>query len=109
LLGYRHEKDGDFHLVLQDPNSDATIIAEIPDPACVDDTDLADKLTSFRQALVDQFGAPGKKTVRLDDPPTITIRGVGFFDIHHSTDQDGVAPNNFELHPVLGLALSNRE
>jgi hypothetical protein len=107
LLGYRHEKDGDFHLVLQDPNSDATIIAEIPDPACVDDSDLADQLTSFRESLVAKFGSPGKKTVRLDDPPTIVIRGVGFFDIKHSTDQDGVAPNNFELHPVLGLSLGS--
>jgi hypothetical protein len=107
LLGYRKEKDGDFHLVLQDPDSNATIIAEIPDPACVDDSDLADKLTSFRQALIDQFGSPGKKTIRLDDPPTIVIRGVGFFDIKHPSEQGGVAPNNFELHPVWGLSFGS--
>jgi hypothetical protein len=87
LLGYLKKKDGDLHLVPQDRNSDATIIAEIPDPACEDDSDLADKLTSFRQSLIDQFCSPGKKTIRLEDPPTIVIRRVGFFDIKHPSEQ----------------------
>jgi divalent metal cation (Fe/Co/Zn/Cd) transporter len=30
-----------------------------------------------------------------------TITGVGFFDYHHS--QTGVAPNEIELHPVIGF------
>jgi hypothetical protein len=106
LLGYRKEGDGDFHLVLQDPNDqNATMIAEIPDPQCVNDPTLASHLDKFRQALVARFGAPGKKTKRLAHPARITLRGIGFFDIAHATEQDGKAPNNIELHPVIGMSL----
>lgn len=107
LLGYRKEEDGDFHLVLQDLNSDSTMIAEIPDPQCIQDQGLSAKADQFRQALVRKFGAPGKKTKRFAQPTKITLRGIGFFDIVHPTEQDGAAPNNLELHPVLGLALGS--
>jgi hypothetical protein len=30
-----------------------------------------------------------------------TIKGVGFFDLVHSSKQHGVADNDAELHPVL--------
>jgi len=106
LLGYRKETDGDFHLVLKDLSSDATMIAEIPDPQCIKDSALSAKADQFRQALVSKFGAPGKKTKRFTHPAKITLRGIGFFDIVHPTEQDGAAPNNLELHPVLGIALS---
>jgi hypothetical protein len=106
LLGYRKESDGDFHLVLQDPNNaNATMIAEIPDPLCVQDQTLATHVGSFRQRLVAKFGAPGKKTKRLPHPVPITLRGIGFFDVDHGTEQDGKAPNNLELHPVIGMSL----
>jgi hypothetical protein len=107
LLGYRKESDGDFHLVLQDPNdANATMIAEIPDPQCVQDSTLATQLGNFRQQLVAKFGAPGKKTKRLPNPVPITLRGIGFFDVDHGTEQDGKAPNNLELHPVIGMSLT---
>jgi hypothetical protein len=108
LLGYRKESDGDFHLVLQDQNdANATMIAEIPDPQCVQDQTLATHLGNFRKKLVTRFGAPGKKTKRLPHPVPITIRGIGFFDVDHGTEQDGKAPNNLELHPVIGMSLSH--
>ena len=106
LLGYRKEQDGDFHLVLKDPKSDATMIAEIPDPRCITDPTLSKHADSFRKALVAKFGTPGKKTKRFPTPARIVVRGIGFFDIKHPTEQDGAAPNNLEIHPVLGLSLS---
>ena len=30
--------------------------------------------------------------------------GIGFFDVDHGTEQDGKAPNNLELHPVIGMS-----
>jgi len=31
------------------------------------------------------------------------ITGAGFVDVVHSTPQNGVAPNDIELHPVLSF------
>jgi len=108
LLGYRKEADGDFHLVLQDPDdTNATMIAEIADPQCVQDQTLATQVGNFRQRLVAKFGAPGKRTKRLPHPVPITLRGIGFFDVEHGTEQDGKAPNNLELHPVIGMSISH--
>ena len=93
-------------MVFQDPSDqNATMIAEIPDPQCVNDSKLATHLDNFRQALVARFGAPGKNTKRLAHPARITLRGIGFFDIEHATEQDGKAPNSIELHPVIGMSL----
>jgi hypothetical protein len=71
----------------------------------VNDAKLATHLDNFRQALVARFGTPGKKTKRLAHPAKITLHGIGFFDIEHATEQDGKAPNNIELHPVIGRSL----
>ena len=93
--------------VLQDPDdANATMIAEIPDPQCVEDQTLATHVGNFRQRLVAKFGAPGKNTKRLPRPVPITLRGIGFFDVDHGTEQDGRAPNNLELHPVIGISLN---
>ena len=109
LLGYRLEADEDFHLVLADPgDATKTMIAELPAPNCVQDSAFAKQLQNMRNALVQRFGAPGQRTKRLPRPVPITLRGVGFFDVRHPTPQDGVAPNGFELHPVLGMALGGQ-
>jgi hypothetical protein len=49
LLGFHHEQDEDFHLVLADPdNPDHLMIAEIPAPNCVNDNRLAKVLQDMR-------------------------------------------------------------
>ena len=104
LVGYRIEADGDYHLVLRDPQSGATLIGEIPMPSCV--TTRGARYAALR-AEVDRIGH--HRATRywwwLDyhgaTPPTVTISGVGFFDRIHQ--QDGVARNGVELHPVLGV------
>jgi hypothetical protein len=105
LVGYRIEEDGDYHLVLRDPHSGSSMIGEIPAPYCV--ASRADQYRALR-AAVDRIGHhhATRRWWWLDyhgaTPPTITISGVGFFDRIH--DQDGVAPNGVELHPVLGIS-----
>jgi hypothetical protein len=107
LLGYRHEDDEDFHLVLAEPdNPGKTMIAEIPASDCVGNEAFRARLQKMRDAMVARFGAPGAHTKRLPHPVPVTLRGIGFFDIKHPTPQDGVAPNGIEIHPVLGLSLS---
>jgi hypothetical protein len=116
LVGYKHEQDGDYHLVLQDANGD-TMIAEIPDPADAAGSTFLDLITAARQVFSQKFGvqlealdaiaesAPvGSAPMIIQVSFPVTITGVGFFDFIHG--QAGVAPNGIELHPVVGIDFS---
>ena len=118
LTGYKHESDGDYHLVIADAESN-TMIAEIPDPtALAPGSFFAAQITAARQAFDAQFGlheaapapvpaaapefaaaAAAPALVRVAE--SVTLRGLGFFDFAHG--QDGVAPNAIELHPVISI------
>jgi hypothetical protein len=83
------EHDGDWHLVLEDPDAPGrTIIGEIPDSACALGSVHAAGFAAVRRNL----RAAPKRAV-------IEVEGIGFFDYLHG--QRGVAPNGFELHPIL--------
>jgi hypothetical protein len=94
------ENDGDDHLVLFGrTNQRVSIIAEIPSPECDG---------ACRSGFAEQFGAARAallEGVRRPNPgdlsPVVRVTGVGFFDFKHG--QTGVAPNGFELHPVLSI------
>lgn len=117
LVGYKHETDGDYHLVLSD-SSGNTMIAEIPDPADVDPgSTFVGAITAARQAFSDQFGVQLRAldAMAAAEPDTsapmivqvsvpVTVTGIGFFDFVHG--QAGVAPNGVELHPVLAIDFS---
>jgi hypothetical protein len=99
LLRFKKENDGDYHLVLSDGTR--TMIAEIPDPACVS---AASPLSAAISAARGQFNAKYSNIPTLsfaDSGETATLSGVGFFDFKHS--QNGVAPNAIELHPVTAI------
>lgn len=124
LVGAKVETDSDVHLVIADPtDSLATMIAEFPDPGCIEATDpgLVAQMTEARQAVlqvspsvVRLMAAGGPIPAEAIDARTgkprlqpltgtAQISGVGFFDRLHG--QDGVAPNVIELHPVLTFTL----
>lgn len=98
LTQYKLEADSDYHLVISEANGQ-TMIAEIPDPACVGvgSPFMADIQTA-RQVFDNRYAATG--TFQATDIP-VCLTGVGFFDFVHG--QTGVAPNGIELHPVIGL------
>ncbi|MGH8460576.1 MAG: PPC domain-containing protein [Stenotrophobium sp.] len=98
LTKYKLESDSDYHLVIQDANGN-TMIAEIPDPACVGaSSPFTSGIQSARQVFDNKYSASGSfKTVSIP----VCLTGVGFFDFQHG--QTGVAPNAIELHPVLGI------
>ena len=122
LTGYKHESDGDYHLVIADAESN-TMIAEIPDPtALAPGSFFADQITAARQAFDNQFGlkltaaaqpaaaqpaaspefaAAAVAPALIPASESVTIQGLGFFDFAHG--QDGVAPNAIELHPVTSI------
>jgi hypothetical protein len=100
--GDKQEADSDFHIVLADPkDARTTLIAEIPSGVCTA-AKRAKFFNDLRAQFGKDFGKPAKgKLRRLAQPVPACITGVGFFDFLHG--QDGVAPNGFELHPVLSI------
>ena len=99
LYQYKLETDSDYHLVLQDA-AGSTMIAEIPDPACVGATSpFAGAITAARAAFDARLSATSTfQTAGLQ----VQVSGVGFFDFLHG--QTGVAPNGIELHSVLSIS-----
>lgn len=84
--------DGDFHVVIADPEFPNTrMIVEIPDPREGRGTRLSALFRSAR-GIVRERGAKGR---------LMRVTGVGFFDYTHW--QPGAASNGFELHPVLSV------
>ena len=90
------EDDGDWHLVLEDPDHPGrTIIGEIPDSACALGSVYAGRFAAARRDL---RAAPRFALIDVD--------GIGFFDYVHG--QHGVAPNGIELHPILAARIVGR-
>jgi hypothetical protein len=100
LLEFKFEVDDDIHLVIADPHTGGTMIAELPDPICTHGAlrGTRTRMQKARVALVTSCGFPPNGSYRAIHG-TATIDGVGFFDRIHG--QAGVAPNGIELHPVL--------
>jgi hypothetical protein len=82
------EDDGDLHLVLDDGLGN-TMIAEAPNATCDRDA------TTVRRNQMAEARAAVKVCGNAE------IKGVAFFDFFHN--QTGVAPNEIELHPILGF------
>src|SRR5438309_2312672 len=83
------------NLVLAGSTSQATMIAEIPDPACVAShmSAVTNAIKKARAYFNQTFGVPGAAPhfTKIPGTPTITVTGVLFFDVLHG--QHGVAPN----------------
>lgn len=101
LLAFKEEADGDIHLIISD-NID-TMIAEIPDPECVSvkNTSRYEQFRKLRNDIYKNIGIPGKNYTFFKKGIKISLTGVGFFDSYHK--QAGMARNQREIHPVLGL------
>jgi hypothetical protein len=98
LVEYKLETDSDYHLVIQDASGN-TMIAEIPDPACVSSSSPFSNLIQSARA---QFDAKYSATTSFQTANIpVQITGVGMFDFLHG--QTGVAPNGIEVHPVLDI------
>ena len=95
---FKLESDSDYHLVLDDGNGN-TLIAEIPDPSCVDSSSpLLSAITSARSTFDARYTAT--TSFQTVDVP-VTVTGIGFFDYLHG--QTGVAPNGIELHAITNI------
>jgi hypothetical protein len=103
LVVFKVEDDSDIHLVLADPHSGGTMIAEFPASFCIGAAAPAvdkAKMKAARAAILRCGAAPRDSFAPLAG--LVTITGVGFWDFEHG--QRGVAPNAIELHPVLTIS-----
>ena len=103
LIKYKVEADKDWHLLVQDLETNEQMVVEIPDPQCdeVKGNPRFNKLALIRKRLVARVG-PVKTGFRK--PPANTrlrITGVGFFD----KPNHPVGFKGRELHPVIDLAI----
>jgi hypothetical protein len=101
LVEFKEEADSDFHLVIHGA-SGQSMIAEIPDPACMDGSPVRAQVAAARSGFVQRFG-PASATKWTPANVPITITGVLFFDVIHG--QTGVAPNGVEVHPIISVNL----
>lgn len=99
LVGWKKEKDRDFHIVIADPNdSSATMIAEPPDSACSASA-KAELFGKVRASFVKCFGNPTPRFQKFTEKMLVDLDGVFYYDPIHG--QTGVSPNGGELHPLL--------
>lgn len=99
LTGYSLEVDSDYHLVLSAGGK--TMIAEIPNPACMAGSSVLALVAGARAGF--EHAHPQAAECFNCLAQTVTLWGVGFFDFAHG--QNGVAANAAEIHPVLGFAV----
>ena len=98
LLWQKLEDDSDVHLVIADPKTGRTMIAELPSPACVGAAaGVVARMAAARTTLARACGQAATSFTRLHG--TAILEGVAFFDFRHN--QRGAAANEVELHPVL--------
>jgi len=98
------EDDSDIHLVISDPKTGGSMIAELPAFSCTVGATRQARLLMQRArlAFVKACGDPGSDDyAEYGHRSRATVTGLGFFDFLHG--QRGVAPNAIELHPVIGF------
>lgn len=102
--------DHDFHMVIADPADTKTqMIIEVPDPACqaVCSSLFVDKFKTARSTVSSQLGPPTSSVVELPKPWLVEVTGPALFDFNHN--QDGLAKNCIEIHPVLEIKFVQEE
>jgi hypothetical protein len=98
-IGIQTKPDGDFHVVIADPDDHKkTMIVEAPDPDCVN-PDFAERIQAVRTAIERDVGTPVGDYRRLSRPVSVEATGVLFFDFPHG--EHGQAANGVELHPLV--------
>jgi hypothetical protein len=99
------EEDSDIHLVIADPQTGRSMIAELPAFGCTVGATRRARLLMQRArvAFLRACGDPSSSDyTEYSRSSRATVTGVGFFDFLHG--QRGVAPNAIELHPVIRFA-----
>jgi hypothetical protein len=120
MLQFKEEQnDSDYHIVITDDthtftdhngnNLDHSVIAEIPDPNCLQGknhqfpgtSQFVSAITATRALMDQRFPNAAHDGSFNPVGLPVEITAIGFFDRPHG--QIGRATNNIELHPILRL------
>jgi len=107
ITAHKWEKDGDYHIVLQDLNSGYTMVVESPQegegsdglPFVEDSSLVKDRAEQARLKLQEELNP---KPFFQNANRKVRITGVGFFDILHGAT-GAAETNSIELHPVIDV------
>jgi hypothetical protein len=133
LSFFKHEEDGDYHVVITDrpgdfirdkktPPNGRSMVVEFPDADCLSGKSGKGPATSLLgQSLAEARAAfeehvKGLSGTKIAKPPHVTVTGVGFFDFDHgqtgrATPHPGTDGHGkvFELHPVTAISFDGEE
>jgi hypothetical protein len=107
IVSVKTERDQDLHIFMKSPDSDKTMIGEIPYPGCP----IFDSLPELRQvytAARQQLQQVTDLLKSTNKPVKVEITGVPFWDARHWWLRGG-ARNGREIHPVLSVKILSGE
>ena len=108
IIAFKKETDDkDIHVVIQDPITKETMVAEVVCSECnsVKKTSRYQQFKDLDKWFEENIGSPKTKFTYPSKPKLVTLTGVGFFDTFHG--QKGMSLNGREIHPVLTMKLIN--
>lgn len=105
VIGYKKEPDQDIHIIVEDINTDETMVIELMSSDCpeVRNTSRYKMAAELYQWFVENIGVPHTSFTFLTNHKKVNITGVGFWDYLHG--QKGMANNGREIHPVLSMKI----
>lgn len=103
LIFAKAEADSDYHLVVEDAQSN-TMIVESPNPGCANGSLVLKQIEGVRSAIDQRLPEIGRGQI-IRPNIAVTVTGIGFFDRVHG--QTGVAKNGLELHPCLSIQFTS--
>jgi len=101
----RESDDNDLHLILKSPNSENTMVGEIPDPACSTFDRFPVLRNHFTKTRLDGYKVWDywKNAKR---PIKVKVTGVLFWDAIHSQNKPkGASQYCREIHPILSIEI----
>jgi hypothetical protein len=102
----KHESDdSDLHLILKSPNSENTMIGEIPDPACSTFDRFPLLRTYFTKTRQDVYRV-WDFWKNAKHPIKVKVTGITFWDgIHAQNNPKGASQYCREIHPILSIEI----
>jgi hypothetical protein len=94
--------DGDMEFVMKSPDSDLTMMGEIPDPGC----QAFDKFTQLREQFKtsrQQGKAVWDLLKKTRKPVKVKVTGVPFWDAYREDLPKGANKYFREIHPILKI------